>query len=334
MDIHELMKLAADKKASDIHLSVAEPPILRIHGDLQRLEGTPFSTPELETFLNPIMSDRIRNEFATNLEVDFSFDAENIARFRVNVYRQNRGLSAALRLIPHQVPTFAELGLSEIFKKFCAYPNGVIFVTGPTGSGKSTTLAAMINYINADSGVKDHIITIEDPIEFVYSNKNCLIDQREVNKDTKSFNNALRSALREDPDIILVGEMRDVESIRLALTAAETGHLVFTTVHTNSAPKTIDRIVGAFDATEGQMIRMMLAESLRAVVSQTLLKRKDGSGRIAAQEILVANPAVRNLIREQKVAQLSSVMQTNREEGMRTLQQHIEELQAQGLIDK
>lgn len=326
MDINDLLKKVVEKEASDLHLSVGEPPVIRLHGDLQRMEGeSAFAGDELEAMLQQVMDDSVKKEFKEHWEVDFSYELPAVARFRVNIFKQHRGIAAAFRTIPYEIPTFEEIGLTDIFKSFCMYPNGLILVTGPTGSGKSTTLAAMIDYLNADSGLSKHIITIEDPIEFVYENKNCIIDQREVGTDTLSFNNALRSALREDPDIILVGEIRDLETIRLALTAAETGHLVFTTAHTNSAAKTIDRIVDAFQSGEGAMIRTMLAESLRVIVSQTLLKRPEG-GRIMAQELLVATPAVKNLIREQKVPQINSVMQTGKDVGMHTLQQQIEEL--------
>ncbi len=325
MEINELLKTIVEKNASDLHLSVGEPPIIRVDGDLVRLEGEKFSNDTLKTMLEPVMSGKVAEEYKDRWEVDFSYEVEGVARFRVNVYKTHKGISAAFRSIPYEVPKFDSMGLNDIFKKFCLYPNGLIIITGPTGSGKSTTLAAMIDYLNCDSGLSKHIITIEDPVEFVYTNKNCLIDQREVGQDTQSFNNALRSALREDPDILLVGEMRDLETIRLALTAAETGHLVFATLHTNSAPKTIDRIVDVFPAGEGGMVRTMLAESLRVVAAQTLLKRPEG-GRIIAQELLIANPAVKNLIREQKVAQLFSVMQTSKEVGMHTLEQHIKDL--------
>ena len=253
----------------------------------------------------------------------------NIARFRVNAYQQQRGPSIAFRAIPDNVPTLGELGFQGRFENLCDLPNGIIIVTGPTGSGKSTTLAAMIDYINTT--MNKHIITIEDPIEFIHKCKNCLINQREINHSTKSFNAALRSALREDPDIILVGEMRDLETIRLALTAAETGHLVFATLHTNSAAKTIDRIIDVFPAAEKDMVRAMLAESLRAVIAQTLLKRP-GGGRIAAQEVMVCTPAIRNLIRENKIPQILSAIQTGQAQGMNTMEQHLQKLAQENLI--
>ena len=327
MDINAILKEAVEKGASDVHLTVGEPPVFRIDGVLQKTSAAAFTKESLVTTIKASMHERAWEAFEADWEADFSHAVPDVARFRVNVYRQNRGVSAAYRVIPSKVPSLADLNLPDVFKNICNYSNGLVLVTGPTGSGKSTTLAAMIDYLNRDSERKEHILTIEDPIEFTYQNHQCLIDQRELGRDTKSFHNALRSALREDPDIILIGEMRDQESIRLALSAAETGHLVFATLHTNSAPKTIDRIVDSFDGAEAKMIRAMLAESLRAIISQTLLVRP-GGGRVAAHEILIANAAARNLIREQKVAQLFSVMQTGKAEGMHTMEQHIEELVA------
>lgn len=327
--IKELMHLAVEKSASDLHLSVGEPPILRIHGDLERVGDQPLTQAQVQSILKELMTEQQLQKFSQELEADFSYELENLARFRINAFHQRRGLAIVMRLIPVKIPTFEELGLSDIFKRLCHFQNGLILVTGPTGSGKSTTLAAMINYLNNEAGEHSHLITIEDPVEFIYQSKHCLINQREVGHDTLNFNAALRAALREDPDILLVGEMRDLETIRLALTAAETGHLVFATMHTNSAAKTIDRIVDVFPHGESNVIRAMLAESLQAVVAQTLLKRV-GGGRVAAQEILISTPAIKNLIREQKVPQIYSAIQTGRALGMRTMDQHIEELVAQG----
>jgi twitching motility protein PilT len=275
------------------------------------------------------MNDKQRKEYEENLEVDFSFEIENLSRFRVNAFMQNRGAAAVLRTIPSEILSLEQLGAPDIFRKLIDQPTGLILVTGATGSGKSTTLAAMVDHINASK--REHILTIEDPIEFVHQNKLSVLNQREVHRDTHSFNNALRSALREDPDVILVGELRDLETIRLAISAAETGHLVFGTLHTNSAPKTIDRIIDVFPAEEKSMIRSMLSESLRAVISQTLLK-KTGGGRVAAHEIMVGIPAIRNLIREGKVPQMYSVIQTGQGHGMQTMDQCLQKLAAQGVI--
>lgn len=286
---------------------------------------------DISNLLHGIMSDSQKKELQENLEIDFSYSDPKLAIFRVNAYHQRRGLSAAFRLIPFELPTFEDLEVPALLKDFAVFPNGLIIITGPTGSGKSTTLAAMINYINEESGKRLHVITIEDPIEYVFENKNCLIDQREVGRDTKAFNVALRSALREDPDIIMVGEMRDLETIRLALTAAETGHLVFATMHTNSAAKSIDRIIDAFPPGEKDMIRAMIAESLRAIVSQRLMLKPKGGMRPAV-EIMVCTPAIRNLIREHKIPQIYSAIQTGRQHGMQTMEQHIEEMVAQELI--
>ena len=277
------------------------------------------------------MTDKQRKEYEENLESDFSFEVPDLARFRVNAFVTNRGAAAVFRTIPSEVLSLDDLGAPDIFKTISENPRGLVLVTGPTGSGKSTTLAAMIDYINTMR--HDHILTIEDPIEFVHNNKLCLINQREVHRDTHSFSNALRSALREDPDVILVGELRDLETIRLAMTAAETGHLVFGTLHTTSAPKTIDRIIDVFPGEEKDMVRSMLSESLRAVISQTLLK-KVGGGRIAAHEIMVGLPAIRNLIREDKIAQMYSVIQTGAAHGMQTMDQCLLNLVNRGLVSQ
>ncbi len=316
MDITELLTFAHREGASDVHLSAGEPARLRIHGDMKRLEQPPLTEEQVHDMVFDIMSDMMRKMFQETHEADFSFELGNIARFRVNVFRQRRGEGAVFRLIPSKVMTIEELGLPSILKDICDKEKGLVLVTGPTGSGKSTTLAAMIDYINESE--QGHILTIEDPIEFVHYSKKCLINQRELGPHTLSFANALRAALREDPDFILVGEMRDLETIQLALTAAETGHLVFATLHTSSAPKTVDRIIDVFPAAQQEQIRIMFSESIQAVITQTLLKKRAG-GRIAALEILMGTPAVRNLIREGKVHQIPSAMQTGQKMGMQTL---------------
>jgi twitching motility protein PilT len=323
MDIAELLAFAHKQNASDLHLSAGLPPLIRVDGDIKRINVDPLDDRTVHNMIYDIMTDKQQKDYEEFLEVDFSFDLPNVARFRVNAFNQLRGPAAVFRTIPSKVITLEQINAPPIFKHIADQPRGIVLVTGPTGSGKSTTLAAMINYINETR--HEHILTIEDPIEFVHTSKNCLINQREVGKDTLGFNNALRSALREDPDVILVGEMRDLETIRLALTAAETGHLVFATLHTSSAAKTIDRIVDVFPAAEKDMVRAMLSESLRAVISQTLLK-KIGGGRVAAWEIMIGTPAIRNLIRENKVAQMYSVIQTSQNVGMQTLDQHLLEL--------
>jgi twitching motility protein PilT len=318
MDIAELLAFAYKQNASDLHLSSGLPPLIRVDGDVKRINVDPLDDRTVHNMIYDIMSDKQQKDFEEFLECDFSFDLPNIARFRVNSFNQLRGPSAVFRTIPSKVLTLEQLNAPEIFKKIADQPRGIVLVTGPTGSGKSTTLAAMINHVNESE--HGHILTVEDPIEFVHTSKNCLINQREVGKDTLSFNNALRSALREDPDVILVGELRDLETIRLALTAAETGHLVFGTLHTSSAAKTIDRVVDVFPAAEKDMVRAMLSESLRAVISQSLLK-KIGGGRCAAHEIMIGTPAIRNLIRENKIAQMYSSIQTGQNVGMQTLDQ-------------
>ncbi|MEW6612325.1 type IV pilus twitching motility protein PilT [Thermithiobacillus tepidarius DSM 3134] len=324
MDITELLTFAVKNKASDTHLSAGLPPMVRINGEIKRLNVEPLDAKAVHAMIYDIMGDKQRKVFEENLEIDFSIDLGGVARFRVNAFNQDRGPAAAFRTIPSEVLSLEDLNAPPIFKQIIDVPRGLILVTGPTGSGKSTTLAAMINHVNENR--HEHILTIEDPIEFVHQSKKCLINQREVGPQTHSFANALRSALREDPDIILVGEMRDLETIRLALTAAETGHLVFGTLHTSSAPKTIDRIIDVFPAAEKDMVRAMLSESLRAVISQTLLKTADGQGRVAAHEIMIGTPAIRNLIREAKVAQMVSVIQTGQSVGMQTLDQNLLDL--------
>jgi len=305
--------------------------MIRVDGDVRRINVPPMDHKMVHSLVYDIMNDKQRKDFEEFYETDFSFALPGIARFRVNAFNQNRGAAAVFRTIPSQVLTLEELGAPQVFKEMCMHPRGLVLVTGPTGSGKSTTLAAMIDYINDNH--YGHVLTIEDPIEFVHESKKCLINQREVHRDTLGFSEALRSALREDPDIVLVGEMRDLETIRLALTAAETGHLVFGTLHTSSAAKTIDRIVDVFPAAEKDMTRSMLSESLQAVISQTLLK-KNGGGRVAAHEIMVGTPAIRNLIREDKVAQMYSAIQTGLGVGMQTLDQCLKDLLAKGLISR
>ncbi len=330
MDIAELLAFSVKNKASDLHLSAGLPPMIRVHGDVRRINVPPLEHKDVHGMVYDIMNDSQRKVYEETLEVDFSFEIPNLARFRVNAFNQNRGAGAVFRTIPSKVLTLEDLHAPKIFAEIAKYPRGLVLVTGPTGSGKSTTLAAMINDVNENE--YGHILTVEDPIEFVHEAKKCLINQREVGPHTLSFSNALRSALREDPDIILVGEMRDLETIRLAMTAAETGHLVFGTLHTSSAAKTVDRIIDVFPAAEKEMIRAMLSESLRAVISQTLCKTKDGAGRVAAHEIMIGTPAIRNLIREAKVAQMYSSIQTGQALGMQTLDQNLQDLVKRSLI--
>jgi twitching motility protein PilT len=329
MDITELLTFAHRSGASDAHLSAGEPPRVRIHGDMKRLEHPPLTAEDVHNMVFDIMSDGLRKVFQETNDVDFSFELGELARFRVNVFRGRRGEGAVFRTIPTKVMTMDDLGLPPILRDICDKEKGLVLVTGPTGSGKSTTLAAMIDHIN--DNFEGHILTIEDPIEFVHRSKKCLVNQREVGAHTTSFASALRGALREDPDVILVGEMRDLETISLALTAAETGHLVLATVHTSSAPKTVDRIIDVFPAAQQEQIRIMFAESIQAVITQTLLKKKAG-GRIAALEILIGTPAVRNLIREGKVHQIPSVMQTGQKSGMQTLDMSLIELVRRKLV--
>ncbi|MDF0749943.1 type IV pilus twitching motility protein PilT [Marinobacter sp. 71-i] len=331
MDITELLAFSAKQGASDLHLSAGLPPMIRVDGDVRRINLPPMEHKEVHGLIYDIMNDKQRKDYEEFLETDFSFEVPGVARFRVNAFNQNRGSGAVFRTIPSKVLTMEDLGMGQVFKDIASVPRGLVLVTGPTGSGKSTTLAAMIDYIN-DSRY-EHILTIEDPIEFVHESKKCLLNQREVHRDTLGFNEALRSALREDPDIILVGELRDLETIRLALTAAETGHLVFGTLHTTSAAKTIDRVVDVFPAEEKSMVRSMLSESLQAVISQTLMK-KMGGGRIAAHEIMIGTSAIRNLIREDKIAQMYSAIQTGASIGMTTLDQCLEKLLKKGLISR
>lgn len=323
MNIGELLAFSVKNKSSDLHISAGLPPMIRVDGDLRKINLPELSHSDVIKIIYDVMSDQKRKEFEEHLETDFSFEIPNLSRFRVNAFTQSRGAGAVFRTIPSTVLTMQQLGLPPIFEEIASYPKGLVLVTGPTGSGKSTTLASIIDYIN--STAYKHILTVEDPIEFVHNSKKCLVNQREVHRDTYSFSNALRSALREDPDIILVGEMRDLETIRLAITAAETGHLVFGTLHTNSATKTINRIIDVFPGDEKAMIRSMLSESLQAVIAQGLLK-KVGGGRVAALEIMICNSAIRNLIREDKVAQMYTTIQTGSSKGMQTYDQHLLQL--------
>lgn len=330
MQITDLLAFSVKNKASDLHLSAGLPPMIRVHGDVRRINLPEMNAEEVGNMIASIMNDHQRKNYQQNLETDFSFELPNVSRFRVNAFNTERGPAAVFRTIPSRVLTLEELNAPSVFKKISDTPRGLVLVTGPTGSGKSTTLAAMIDYVNSNQA--SHILTIEDPIEFVHVSKKSLVNQRELHQHTHSFANALRSALREAPDIILVGEMRDPETIGLALTAAETGHLVFGTLHTTGAAKTVDRIIDVFPAGEKEMVRSMLSESLRAVISQTLLKTRDGKGQVAAHEILISTPAVRNLIRENKIAQIGSTLQTGQSHGMQTLDQALQSLVKRGTI--
>lgn len=329
MDMMELLNVSVKNQSSDLHLSAGMPPLIRVDGDMRLLDGPALDAQAVESLIYSVMTQRQRKDFEEDLETDFSIEVPNLARFRVNVFHQNRGPGAVFRTIPEKILSLEALEAPAIFKDIASYDKGLVLVTGPTGSGKTTTLAAMIEYINQNKNY--HILTIEDPIEFVYESKKSLINQREVNRHTLGFAQSLRSALREDPNVILVGELRDLETIRLALTAAETGHLVFATLHTSSAAKTINRIIDVFPGTEKEMIRGMLSESLQAVISQTLIKKTQG-GRVAAHEIMVCNPAIRNLIRENKVAQMFSTMQTSHNIGMQTLDQSLTQLLKSGVV--
>ncbi|MCC4264021.1 type IV pilus twitching motility protein PilT [Oceanimonas baumannii] len=329
MDITELLAFSVKHNASDLHLSSGVQPLLRVDGDIRKINLPVLDQREVHRLVYDIMNDHQRKELEENFEVDFSVELPGLARFRVNAYHQARGAAAVFRVIPNEMWTLEQLGGPDVFEHIAGYSRGLVLVTGPTGSGKSTTLTAMVNHIN--NNFNKHILTIEDPIEFVHDNNKCLVSQREVHRDTHSFSNALRSALREDPDIIMVGELRDLETIRLALTAAETGHLVFGTLHTSSAAKTIDRIIDVFPGAEKDMVRSMLSESLRAVISQNLLKKING-GRVAAYEVMLGTPAIRNLIREDKVAQMYSVIQTGMAHGMQTMDQSLKRLVASGLV--
>lgn len=330
MDIAQLLAFGVKQGASDLHLSAGLPPMIRVDGDVRRINLPVLEHREVSAMVYDIMNDRQRKEYEEFLECDFSFEIPELSRFRVNAFNHHRGAAAAFRTIPSQILTLEELRAPAIFTEIAQKPRGIVLVTGPTGSGKSTTLAALINHKNENE--YGHILTIEDPIEFVHNSKRCLVNQREVHRDTLGFSEALRSALREDPDTILVGELRDLETMRLAMTAAETGHLVFATLHTASAAKTVDRVIDVFPGAEKDMVRAMLSEGLQAVISQTLLKKKAGGGRIAAHEIMLGTPAIRNLIRENKVAQMYSAIQTGQQLGMQTLDQCLQRLVQQGAV--
>lgn len=334
IDFAQLLILTIEKNASDLHLTVGNPPMLRIHGSIKPADENlpPLTAEDLHLSLYEILTEEQRKRLERDKEIDFALELKNVGRFRANVFYTRRGEGAAFRYIPAQIKSMAELGLpEETLKQICDRKKGLVLVTGPTGSGKSTTLAAMIDYINSTR--HDHIITIEDPIEFIHEHKMCIVNQREVGANTHSFANALRGALREDPDVILVGEMRDLETISLALTAAETGHLVFATLHTMNAPKTVDRVIDVFPPAQQQQIRVMFAEAIVAVISQVLLKRKDGRGRIPALEIMVANPAIKNLIREAKSHQILSIIQTSQKLGMQSMDQVLKNLAMTGKVD-
>lgn len=332
MELNNLLQIGVEKKASDIHLSTGLPPIVRIDGDLERLDFPELTNDNVLKMVNTMLNEEQQSKLKEKMELDFSYFVENLSRFRVNAFQQSRGLSACIRIIPLDIPTLEDLDMNEeILKKICNYPNGIVLVTGPTGSGKSTTLAAMVNYLNSQSSTRQHILTIEDPIEYLFTSNHCLIQQREVGRHSLGFNATLKSALREDPDVIMVAEMRDLETIRLAMTAAETGHLVLSTLHTSNASKSLYRIIDVFPSGEKDLIRSMLSESLRAIVAQTLVKKPNG-GRHAVQEILINNSAIRNLIREDKVSQIYSTIQTSKGEEMRTFSQHVEQLLSEGKI--
>ena len=331
MDISQLLAYGVKNNASDMHLSAGMPPMIRVDGDMRRINMPPLEHKDVHRMVYDIMNDSQRRSFEETLECDFSFEIRDVARFRVNLFNQKRGMGAVFRTIPSEILSLEDLGAPKKFEELAMQHRGVVCVTGPTGTGKSTTLAAMLHYRNANE--RGHILTIEDPIEFVHQSNKCLVNQREVHRDTKGFNQALRAALREDPDVILVGEMRDLETIRLALTGAETGHMVFGTLHTRSAAKTVARIVDVFPGGEKDMIRAMLSESLNAVISQQLLKKK-GGGRVAAHEVMIGIPAIRNLIRENKIAQMYTAIQTGQQFGMQTMDQCLQRLVRQGLIDK
>lgn len=330
LHIDELLHIVVNRNASDLHICSASPPIIREDGRLKRLHYEEFTPPEIQRMMYDIVSDEQINKFETTLELDFSYALPRRARFRVNLYRDRGSVASAFRLIPQKIPTVEQLNLPPILNRLCEKPRGLILVTGPTGSGKLTSLAAMINHINTNYA--HHIITIEDPIEYLHTHKQSVINQRELGGDTKSFLNALRASLREDPDIILVGEMRDVETISLAITAAETGHLVFATLHTNNAAESVDRIIDVFPPGQQEQIRVQLSNNLVSIVSQQLMARAGTTGRIPAIEIMIASPAIRNLIREAKTHQITSMIQTSGNMGMFTMDQNLRDLYLKGFI--
>jgi twitching motility protein PilT len=332
MDISELLIFAVENKGSDLHMSAGEPPVVRIHGEMRKIEVPALDKDEVHNMIYEILNDNQRKSYEEHLELDFSFSLGDYGRFRVNVFKQARGDAAVFRTIPTKIPTFEELNLPKVFMDLARLEKGLVLVTGPTGSGKSTTLAAMVDLVNKEE--KGHIITIEDPIEFLHPSKSCLVNQRELGPHTHSFANALRSALREDPDVILVGELRDLDTIALTMTAAETGHLVFGTLHTSSAPDTVDRVIDVFPAAQQNQVRSMFAESIQAIITQALFRRKDGKGRVAGFEILIANNAIRNLIRESKIAQIPSIMQTSKALGMQTMEAAVTELLNKNLVTR
>jgi len=329
--IDQFLKILAERGGSDLHLTTGAPPIMRLHGNLKPFPFRELTPKDMETLVYGIMEEEARMRFLDTMDFDFAYEIKGLARFRVNVFWQRKGLGAVFRTIPSKILTADDLKLPEAVRNLCLLSRGLVLVTGPTGSGKSTTLAAMVDLINETR--EDHILTIEDPIEFTHPNKKCLVNQREIGTNTKSFASALRAALREDPDVIMVGEMRDRETIELGITAAETGHLVFGTLHTNSAPKTVDRIIDVFPSDQQDQIRSMLAESLKGVVSQALLRTKGGQGRVAAMEIMVGTSAVANLIREGKLHQIPSMIQTGKKDGMQLLDQHIMEYLMSGVVE-
>lgn len=332
MDLTQLLAFMMQNGASDLHLSAKSPPIIRVYGQLRRVKSDPLKNDDIRAMLYSVMTEDQRSEYEKNLEIDFAIAFGEKARFRVSAFTTRNGSAAVFRVIPSQIPSMEELALPSIMRRFAELEKGIVLVTGPTGSGKSTTLASIIDHINANDA--SHIITIEDPVEFFHASKKSLVNHRELGADTRSFSAALRSALREDPDVILVGEMRDYETISLALTAAETGHLVFGTLHSSSAAKTVDRIIDVFPASDKEMVRTMLAGSLQGIISQTLLRKADGAGRVGAFEILVGTNAVRNLIRENQIAQIYSMMQTGSRYGMITMEDAVRDLVESGVVDR
>ena len=331
MDISDLVKIALNAGASDLHLSAELPPLLRIDGEIQATSLPPLAHSQIQSLVYAIMNNEQIKLYEECFELDFTWELSQLSRFRVHVFRQNRGMTVVFRTVPFQVPSIEQLGLGNIYQKLAVKPRGLVLITGASGSGKSSTMAAMINHINVNS--RKHIITLEDPIEFVHHSEKSLVNQRQVGRDTDSFDSALRAALREDPDVIMLGEMRDIETIRLALTAAETGHLVFATMHTAGAANSINRIIDVFPASERSLVRSILAESLQAVASQTLIKRKSG-GRVVASEIMIATSAIKNMIRDDRVSEIYSALQTGASSGMTTMDQSLTRLVGQGIVSR